>query len=147
MLLHILRHGEADNTSLDADRSLTDRGRADVAEVIMRHSIEWEYFVIQASPLLRAQQTASIVQNHFSDCGEIETNENVAPWGNATEFVRSINDSGPDTLIASHQPFVSDLVYYLSEQNVSMPTATLVTIQLDQAARGCGSIVEVTRPK
>lgn len=142
MLLYVLRHGKAGEGYPDELRELTQNGRDDVRQVVTERSDDISPPVqIQASPLVRAQQTAEIVADVVASTAKIETNECLTPWSSPMEFLHSLDDSLPSVLIASHQPFVSELVAHLTDQHIAMPTSTLVAIELNYPAEGGGTLL------
>lgn len=147
MLLFVLRHGKAGEGYPDEVRELTARGREDVASVINRRAEIFDSLEkIQASSLVRAQQTAQIVKACLAFEGAIETNDSLTPWGSPTELLNSLNDEVSATLLASHQPFVSELVEHLTGERIAMPTSALVAIEMEYPAEGGGRLLWVETP-
>ena len=70
MELFILRHGDAEISSPDSQRQLTEFGRQQVISIAKQHSQNLVAVeTVITSPLIRARQTAEIVMSQLSvDC-------------------------------------------------------------------------------
>lgn len=155
MRLYILRHGKAGEGYPDEVRELTERGRSDVHEVVTRRREEMDDVgYIESSPLVRAVQTAEIVKSSLGfDCS-LGINDALVPWGDPKQLLDSLEKSFVDisskhqnaVLLASHQPLVSRLVEYLSEESINMSTSCLVSIEAEFLERGCGKLNWVEMP-
>ena len=114
MLLHILRHAEAEALSpsgLDADRALTDAGSKRmkaVARAISR--MEPDFDAILVSPLVRARQTAEPVAAacHFKD--ELRVTEALLPGSDPSTLLEELEGSEWKTvLVVGHEPHMGRL--------------------------------------
>ena len=144
MKLFVLRHGKAADGFPDEQRELTERGRADLSHVLSsRRSDVGQLDKVQCSPLLRARQTAEIARGALTFEGPCEINEYLVPWASPLEFLNSLDDNLESLLVASHQPFVSELVEYLTDERIAMPTSTLVLVDVEYPAQGGGNVVWV----
>lgn len=140
MRLYILRHGKAKDSSPDELRELKNKGREDLNFVLNKRLKDLkDVQQIQSSALVRAKQTAAIVKTVIALQGDVIENMYLTPWAKPMEFIRTVDEAKGDLLIASHQPFVSDLVTVLTGEDVWMPTSSLVCIEaeymLPQSAR------------
>ena len=141
MWLFVLRHGQAGEADRDELRELTARGRSDLAKVLSNRCRDLSAVEhIRASPLVRAQQTAAIASQYIDNAGDIVEDPLLVPWSTPVDFLNSIELEPQQILAASHQPFVSHLVEYLTGDAVAMPTSALVAIETEFWARGCGQI-------
>ncbi len=109
MLLHILRHAEAEALSpsgLDADRALTDAGTKRmkaVARAIAR--MEPELDAVFVSPLLRARQTAEPVAAacHFRE--ELQVTESLLPGADPKDLLDELAATEwKSVLVVGHEP-------------------------------------------
>lgn len=142
MRLFILRHGKAKDGLPDELRELRNRGRNDLNQVLESRLNELGSVAqIQTSALVRAEQTAEIAAAMLGYSAEIKENMHLTPWGKPLEFIKSIDDSAGDLLIASHQPFVSDLVTTLTGSDIWMPTSSLVCVEAEYMSAGCAELV------
>jgi phosphohistidine phosphatase len=115
MLLHILRHAEAEALSpsgLDADRALTDAGMKRmklVARAIAR--MEPGFDAIFVSPLLRARQTAEPVAAACRFKGEPTITEALVPGADPANILEELEASGcASALVVGHEPHLGCLV-------------------------------------
>jgi len=151
MRLWILRHGQAEpHAAIDADRSLTPAGQAEVRAMgglLARQPLD----AILASPYVRAQQTAALVRSELGFAQDVGTAPWLTPDDNPSEVVRFLSErSDRHLLLVSHQPLVSQLISLLVEGNRAahypMPTAALACIDLDFVAAGLGTLVVLSVP-
>ncbi len=122
MKLYILRHGEAAERGdprypNDADRPLTPKGtrrtRA-LARVLRKLNISFD--VIFSSPLVRARETAEIVERGLRLNGRLELTEHLAPSGDVEKLVHQLNELRPrpeSILLVGHEPDSSSLLSLL----------------------------------
>lgn len=112
MELYLIRHGIALDKGIlprDEDRPLVDRGREKTAKVAQRLKFLGIHFdAIVTSPLVRARQTAEILQaERLGD--RLETSVHLAPDGDIRAWVEEWQKSGynnEDSCLAlvGHQP-------------------------------------------
>jgi phosphohistidine phosphatase len=151
MKLWILRHGEAQNRArTDAERELTDNGRAEVlssAASLMGQPLRW----IIASPYVRAQQTAELVRQAMGFSEAVVT----VPWLTPDSDPRKVLDNldlyaSDNVLVVSHQPLVGSLiglaVHGSLQQAEPMHTASLAELEADFPLAGAMELVGVRHP-
>jgi phosphohistidine phosphatase len=151
MKLWILRHGEAQNRArTDAERELTDNGRAEVlssAASLMGQPLRW----IIASPYVRAQQTAELVRQALGFSEAVAT----VPWLTPDSDPRKVLDNldlyaSDNVLVVSHQPLVGSLiglaVHGSLQQAEPMHTASLAELEADFPLAGAMELVGVRHP-
>jgi phosphohistidine phosphatase len=149
--LWILRHGEAQNRArTDAERELTDNGRAEVlssAASLMGQPLRW----IIASPYVRAQQTAELVRQALGFSEAVVT----VPWLTPDSDPRKVLDNldlyaSDNVLVVSHQPLVGSLiglaVHGSLQQAEPMHTASLAELEADFPLAGAMELVGVRHP-
>lgn len=149
MQIFILRHGQAEPQKTTDDlRNLTVKGRADVAASVNFSLAELtKVQEIWASPLVRAQQTAQIVQDILlkQDISvAIKTTDLITPESNPSGLFDSLQaDSVESVLLASHMPFVSDFMDIFCGSAPGfhpMNTSSLALIECTIAAASCGEL-------
>jgi phosphohistidine phosphatase len=122
MKLYILRHGEAalrDDSRFerDADRELTPKGlRRTTALAHALQDLEITFDAILASPLVRARQTAEIIERELQLHGRLEVTDHLAPSHDVESLVDRINAirPSPDSiLLVGHEPDSSRLISLL----------------------------------
>lgn len=149
MKLWILRHGEAEaHARTDAERNLTERGRAEVLRSAA-HLIGQPLGAIIASPYVRAQQTARLVREALGFVPDIRTVPWLTPEGSPEQVLTHL-DAEDNVLLVSHQPLVGNLISFLqhghSRQPQPMYTASLAQLEGEFALAGLMSLVSVKNP-
>jgi len=158
MLLHVMRHGPAEDrapSGRDADRPLSAEGRERVRHVAeeLRQRLGGALPRVLASPLLRAQQTAAIVVEVLGAEGargadepmageselEAELCEDLALDAELPlRLVADLRAVGADVLLVGHAPNVDHLVRSLLQVTGQRPppsvasgfcTALVVTLE------------------
>jgi phosphohistidine phosphatase len=115
--LYIIRHGlagEHGTYANDHDRPLTDEGRAKTKRVAQRlKDLGIRFDLMQTSPLVRAQQTAELLQG-LSD--RLEVCADLAPGGNFDAWITGLaqwrqvgrRQAGTQLAIVGHEPALSE---------------------------------------
>lgn len=147
MKVWVLRHGEAQNhADTDAQRELTDRGRAQVLHSAA-HLAGVPLDAILASPYVRAQQTAALVHQALDFGKPLIT----VPWltpeqsadGAATQLASLAFEH---ILLVSHQPLVGGLIGLLSSSEHPMGTASLAELEGEWALPGLMTLITLRHP-
>jgi phosphohistidine phosphatase len=147
--LWILRHGEAEaHARTDAERNLTERGRAEVLRSAA-HLIGQPLNAIIASPYVRAQQTARLVREALGFVPDIRTVPWLTPEGSPEQVLAHL-EAEDNVLLVSHQPLVGNLISFLqhghSRQPQPMYTASLAQLEGEFALAGLMSLVSLKNP-
>lgn len=149
MLLYVIRHGIADETSRtgrDADRALTADGRRRLERIALRLDeigLHPERFV--SSTLLRAQQTAAILRDRLAPGTEIDELEDLAPEGDPAAVARHLRAChGQSLALVGHLPNVQLLIRLFlggaHDDVVEMKKGSIALLEFSgspQPARGC----------
>ena len=157
--LIIMRHAKSswDNPGLaDYDRPLNKRGLRDASRMAQWLS-ESELIPDQviASAACRANQTASIVTNELAlETDILETRDlYLSDYDAYLEQVSYLPNDVETVLVIGHNPTMESLVYLLSGESVSMPTAAIAVIQLpidtwsNQVTSASANLVKHVFPK
>lgn len=135
MKLWVLRHGEAAaQAATDALRPLTDHGRKQVLNNAA-HLLGQPLAGILASPYLRAQQTAQLVQQALGGALALHTVPWLTPDGDAEHVLAALDSEygQGDWLLVSHQPLVGTLLGLLERGELASPwpmgTAALAALE------------------
>jgi len=148
MQLLIVRHGEAEMAAAsDEVRNLTSRGR-DVTAALAQALIKKSFVPTQiwASPLVRAQQTAAILQKQLSPASPVRECAAAIPEGDVRQCVGLLQrtDADENIILVSHQPFVTQLISWLCDASMSagsnvptLTTSAAVLLQLPTVDAGC----------
>lgn len=112
MKLYLVQHGEACAKEVDPERPLTEKGKADsaqIAQFLQRAGIEIDRVI--HSGKLRAAQTAEIFANILAPKLELEISSSINPNDDPAAF--SWQSKGDDILVIGHLPFMAKLVSHL----------------------------------
>jgi phosphohistidine phosphatase len=117
MRLYIVRHAIAELRNIssprDEDRALTPEG-VEKMERAARGMKAMDFIpdTILTSPLVRARQTADILQNAFGTGVPIEINNDLAPGGDRGSLYRKIVDYAKEAhglMIVGHMPSLGEI--------------------------------------
>ncbi|NRH43278.1 phosphohistidine phosphatase SixA [Pseudomonas sp. MS15a(2019)] len=141
MKLWLLRHGEAEaRASSDELRELTMAGRAEV----LRSALQLQGAQLQlilASPYVRAQQTAALVQQQLGWPGKVRSASWATPNGEPERALDELERLGvEELLLVTHNPFVAELAGWLlhghRQAPVAMGTASLLCLEAPLSLAG-----------
>ncbi len=114
---HAIAHDlGADGSRSDAERTLTDEGRANTRAAARAMAwLELDIDAIWTSPLARARQTAEIVAEGLKKTSVMREAPELAPSGGTEQAVSALTRLGRGTsaLLVGHEPDLSRLVAYL----------------------------------
>ncbi len=149
--LYLIRHGIAvereEFSGQDGDRPLTHQGEQKTRRVAQRlKALELSFNYLLTSPLLRAQQTASILQaESLADATEIV--DWLAPAGNFADglaWLENIQKSNLNSVaFVGHEPDLSQwaelLLWEESRQVLVLKKAGIIGLLLPEAASPVGN--------
>lgn len=146
-LLLVMRHGEAEAIARsDFQRPLTPAGREDVTASVRGLIVRGiQPGCIVASPLVRAQQTALLVDGILG--AGITTWEEIAPDGEPDRVAARIEGLPTPPLLVTHQPFVGRLIEYMTDEETPMATANIACVSYEVMGRGCGRLDWTINPR
>lgn len=146
LTLYVVRHGHAEvRAATDAQRPLSSVGEKEAA-VAASHVMGITPNVFLASPYIRAQQTANIIQNCAGISTLITTEDGITPDDDPKSVVDILDghSGAKSILMVSHNPLVSYLVSLLVDGNYhgpySMGTASVACIEFDVFGAGLGTL-------
>ncbi len=144
MRLLLMRHGDAEPVaSRDSQRKLTPDGRNLVAQTVQKLNVRVELIV--TSPFVRARQTAQLASEHYP-AAPVQVWDELVPSGSCVSVSTRLEQVDIDhVMLITHQPFVSDYVYYLTGQEVSMQTATIACVKTELVKEEWGELEWVSR--
>ena len=123
MKLYLVQHGEAKSEKEDPERSLTDRGTAEiraVAEAAKRAGLKPAQ--IYHSGKTRAQQTAHILADALGCPVEgatgLKPNDDVQPW------IERITTDNTDLMLVGHLPFLQKVTMRLVSGGEEIPVVS-----------------------
>ncbi len=127
MRLFLVRHAEAAPGQPDELRALTAAGR-DAARALGERLAAEQPAAVVSSPLLRARETADLIARACNL--RPTTDERLAP-GATVETLRDAAADKGDTVVAiAHQPDCSEIVFALTERDVSFRPAGVAELEL-----------------
>jgi phosphohistidine phosphatase len=140
MKLYIMRHGPAEDraqSGRDADRALTASGRERVRNVTRTLVTRGETpYAIVTSPLVRAVQTAEIVQSECKLDEPVASRLELENGGRGGALVKELIDASKKrTMLVGHEPDLSDLIAELTGVTVQMEKAMVACISFAKHGR------------
>jgi phosphohistidine phosphatase len=151
MEIYLLRHGIAEDsapTGRDADRRLTDEGRAKLRRVLeSAHQAGVRPSLILSSPYRRALETAEIAARELGYEGKIVRLPVLMPDGSPQEVWDAIRERRNESavLIAGHEPLFSATVAFLlgsAHAMVHFRKGALVRIDVKTTGPSPGGVLE-----
>ena len=115
MHLYLVQHGDAKREQEDPARQLSDKGRRDVEKVagFLSANIGFGVENIFHSGKLRALQTAEIFARHMPSKHGITKADGLAPLDDPSQWVKKPGETGADTMIVGHMPYLGKLASLL----------------------------------
>ena len=130
-----MRHGDAEPSAVsDEVRPLSARGRSEVQEVGRALVAHLGIDSIVASPLVRAQETASLVAACFSHEIQRDTCVGLSPNGIPDQLIAEFDEGVGSVLLVTHMPLITELVYALSGKRRAVRTAELFCFDMQSKA-------------
>ena len=134
--LLIMRHGDAEPSAVsDEVRRLSARGRSEVQEVGRALVAHLGIDKIVASPLVRAQETASLVAACYSHEIQRDTCVGLSPNGIPDQLIAEFDEGVGSVLLVTHMPLIAELVYALSGKRRAVQTAELFCFDMQTKAQ------------
>ena len=123
-----MRHGEALSPQKNPERGLTDNGKSKV-ELVARNLQKQGVTFSQVlhSKKKRARETAESMANIIAPDVALAVHDKITPNDDPNMIFSEINSWNEDTLIASHLPFVPNLMTLLTEKDAYMTAITFET--------------------
>ena len=161
MELYLIRHGIAADRaeySDDRERPLTDKGEQRTQQVAQRfYEIGLRFELILTSPLLRARQTAEILQK-VGLSQQLEVFSPLAPNGELQAWVnwyldKRYNEKESTIALVGHQPNLGDwaeiLVWGVAQEKLVVKKAGAIGVRLPENGTPVGrsELFLLTAPK
>jgi phosphohistidine phosphatase len=136
-VLWVLRHGDAEEGSPDAERPLTEKGRKQSRDAgLALKAVGVELSACLTSPKVRAVQTAELACEPFDIEPQLEPKLAGGPF-DAEALAAGLGD---DVLLVGHDPDFSMAVHALTGAQVRMKKGGLAGVQK-------GELMVLLRPK
>jgi len=126
MNLYLVQHGEAVDESVDPERPLSDKGRADTIKVAA-HAAKHEGIEVLAvthSGKLRAQQTAELIALEIQTLQGVVPVKDLEPNANPAIWVERLSLMEDDVILVGHLPHLSKLASALVCGDPDRPVVT-----------------------
>jgi phosphohistidine phosphatase SixA len=123
----LVRHAEAVPGEPDELRRLTTAGR-DAARALGERLAAEHPTAVVSSPLLRARETADLIAHACKL--DATTDDNLAPGATTDALRAATTDTGGIVIAVGHQPDCSEIVFALTERDVSFPPAGVAELAL-----------------
>src|SRR5262245_13549898 len=153
MKLYLIRHAEAVSAAAsDADRELTENGRDEarrLAKACQRLGLRFDAVV--ASPLVRAQQTASELLDSLSDPkATLHTLDEIGFDVRPRKIVKFLQQLGNESVaIVGHQPGLTRFAAWLigsKKAQLDLDKAGMARICCDTLEKGGGALEWLVTP-
>jgi phosphohistidine phosphatase len=145
MKLFILRHGKTTESDADERRELSEKGVREVEDVVNLRLVDMlGVRHIYSSPMIRVKQTLEIAAKALGFKQPIIETQNLTTGSRLKEiisFVESLDFDAGDILVSSHQSCTSILVLWLTGEDILIPNGSLLAIEVEKAAQGCGKVL------
>jgi phosphohistidine phosphatase len=145
MKLFILRHGMTAESDADERRELSEKGIREVEDVVNLRLVDMQGVrYIYSSPMIRVKQTLEIAAEALDFKQSIIESQNLTTGSRLKEiisFVESLDFDAGDILVSSHQSCTSILVLWLTGEDILIPNGSLLAIEVEKAAQGCGKVL------
>jgi len=151
MEIYLLRHGIAEDRSAsgsDADRRLTEEGRAKLRRVLERaHAAGVNPSLILSSPLRRAIETAEIAARELGYEGKILRAEALEPDSSPQKVWDEIRKHREEAavLVAGHEPLFSSTVAWMlgaTRDMVHFRKGALVRLDVESLGAAPAAVLE-----
>ena len=113
--LYLIQHGDAKSEQEDPARPLSDKGKRDAEKVagLLSANIGFGVENIFHSGKLRAQETAEIFARHVPSAHGLTKADGLAPLDDPSEWAKKLGETGSDTIIVGHMPYLGKLAALL----------------------------------
>lgn len=115
MKIYLVRHAHPVEPDVDADRPLSQRGRAE-ARLIAEHLAQRgdvNPVLIMHSGQMRSAQTAQILEQHLHPAGGNQPMPGLDPGDDTVAWEIDLATFDEDMMIVGHMPFIGRLVFDL----------------------------------
>ncbi len=131
MKVYLVRHGEAVSSQVDAERPLSEQGRADIRKItsyIKPLGITVEH--VWHSGKLRAAQTAEILAESVSVKKDCSAHNNLRPNDDIAMITDELEAYNTDIMLVGHLPFLAYLASLLiaGRETISFDAGTITCL-------------------
>jgi phosphohistidine phosphatase len=145
MKLFVLRHGMTTEAETDEARELSEKGVAEVENVLALRPDELQNIKhIYSSPLRRVKQTLYVAKRVLGFQDDIQESQYLKTGSRLDEikrFAAELDLEGGDVLVSSHQSCTSILVLWLTGEDILISNGSLLCIDVKKLEQGGGNIL------
>lgn len=135
MKIYLVRHGQAESPEVNSERPLTKAGEKEVLELAKRIK-EKSFGVDQIihSGVLRAKQTAEIIQKELGDTHPLEKGEDLLPNSDPKIWAEKLEQSNKNIMLVGHMPYMAILGELLIKNSASLgfQTASMIVFRFEE---------------
>lgn len=149
MIVYFVRHGIAEEAGAfggsDAERPLTDKGRAKMAvigETLARLEVEPD--VILTSPLVRARQTADVLAKTLRARGRVQDDERLAGGFDLRRLREMLQERADarSVMLVGHEPNMSAVIgHAIGDGHVEMKKGAVACVEFPDPASPRGELL------
>ena len=143
MKLFLLRHGDAEFTSPDSARQLSDLGVEQISQTARRHQLKCQDVqLVLSSPLQRAVQSADLfIEQAMLRCCR-QTVDFLQPESSVNGIEQFLQTTDYRSLLmVAHFPILPRLIDYLTGgANTRMETSSLASLSMEYPLRGLATL-------
>ncbi len=122
MTLYLVQHAHARPKEEDPQRSLSDKGLADIQNLAAFLGVRGIHVSrILHSGKLRARQTAEALDEHLHPSDGISETDGLAPLDDPAVWAGRLADTNEDLMLVGHLPHLGKLAALLVTGNVDQP--------------------------
>lgn len=152
MQVYVLRHAKAESESNAGESAISYEGAAEAnrAVELARHRFGFAPTSIVSSPVLRARQTAELVQKQFG-LKSVVIDQRLSPDSGPNDVLRLLSKFGREdrVVLVSHKPLLFDLLYSMlgEKGEVELPNGSIAAISFKaEAVAGAGKLEWLIQP-
>lgn len=144
--LYMIRHGYAgvslEDEAMDEERPLKKKGKEQIKEVSKGlKALKTRFDVVLSSPLLRAKESAEILNAVCGKSQEVEITDLLRPgssYNNLIKFLNAFKDF-KKVAIVGHEPFLSGFASYCLSKNkspfMSLKKGGVLMLEIDEVIK------------
>jgi phosphohistidine phosphatase len=129
----LVRHAEAAQGGVDAERRLSAAGRAAFADLLQMLGPRLDPRRVLTSPFRRARETAELLARSAGATVE-ESDDLASGHGGGRELLAAAREAGPGAALVGHNPEVAEALAIAAGKGVPVPQGTVAALDLSGPA-------------
>lgn len=134
MKIYLVRHGDAENPLANSERPLTNYGEKQVLELAKKiKEKDFDIDEICHSGILRAQQTAQIIQKELGGTHSLVKVDDLLPESDIEIWFEKLSESKKNIMLVGHMPFMAFLGEALMKNQIELgfSTASMISFRYE----------------